>query len=394
MKIFSGTAVAAIMIAGGAFAAPWPQAEPNTDYQPAFAGQTRAEAMNSGVELNVEPVVEGLAHPWAVELLPEGGALITERPGRLKYYDNTGTINDVSGIPEVSAGGQGGLLDVALSPDFAENRVIFLSYAEPRQGGNGTAVARMVLAEDGASVSDVQVIFRQTPTYDGDKHFGSRIIPAPDGTLFITLGERSDVPIRDTAQDMQNHLGKLIRITPEGNIPSDNPFANGEAALPEIYASGLRNVQAATLDGNGELWTIEHGPLGGDEINKPESGRNYGWPVIAYGHNYDGSPVNEGISAREGMEQPIYYWDPVIAPSGADFYDGNLFNGWQGDLLVGAMNPPSLVRLSVDGERVTGEERFDLGVGRVRDVKVAEDGTIWIVTDENRGGLYRLTPQG
>ncbi|SDE14606.1 Glucose/arabinose dehydrogenase, beta-propeller fold [Paracoccus isoporae] len=392
MRIFATTAAMALLSATAAGAAPWPQAEPNTDFEPAFPEQTRAEAMDSGVTLKVEPVIEGLVNPWAVELLPGNAALVTERPGRLKYYAD-GTVTDVSGIPEVDAGGQGGLLDVALSPDFDESRVIFLSYAEPRDGGNGTSVARMVLAQDGASVSDVQVIFRQTPTYDGDKHFGSRVVPAPDGNLFITLGERSDVPIRDSAQDMQNHLGKLIRITPDGSVPSDNPYADGSQALPEIYASGLRNVQAATIGPDGALWTIEHGPMGGDEINKPEAGLNYGWPVISYGYNYDGSPVNEGISAREGMEQPIYYWDPVIAPSGADFYDGQLFAEWQGDLLLGALNPPSLVRLSVDGDRVTGEERLQPEIGRIRDVKVAGDGTIWVVTDEDPGGLYRLSPQ-
>lgn len=394
MKFLLTSTTAAILISGAAFADPWPQGAANAGFQPAFPQQTRAEAMNSGVKLEVEPVVEGLAHPWAVELLPGGGALITERPGRLKHYATDGSIRDVSGIPAVDARGQGGLLDVALSPDFEQNRVIFLSYAEPRDGGNGTTVARMVLSDDGASVSDVQVIFRQSPTYNGTRHFGSRIVPAPDGTLFITLGERSDVPIRNSAQDMQNHLGKLVRITPEGNIPSNNPYASGEGGRQEIYASGLRNVQAATLDASGQIWTVEHGPRGGDELNRPEPGKNYGWPVVSYGIDYSGGPINEGISRRDGFEEPVYYWDPVIAPSGADFYDGNLFGAWQGDLLIGAMSPPGLVRLSLENGRVTGEERFDLGVGRVRDVKVADDGTVWVITDENRGGLYRLSPRG
>ncbi|WBU61032.1 PQQ-dependent sugar dehydrogenase [Paracoccus albus] len=390
MRFLLSTAVA--LIAAPALADPVPQGAANTDFQPAFEGQTRAKAMNSGVTLQVEPVIEGLEHPWAVELLPENAALITERPGRLKYYSG-GSVTDVTGIPEVDERGQGGLLDVALSPDFAESRVIFLSYAEPRDGGNGTTVARMVLAEDGASVSDVQVIFRQTPTYDGDKHYGSRIVPAGDGSLFVTLGERSDTPIRDSAQEMDNHLGKLVRIMPDGSVPSDNPFVGSEGVQPEIYASGLRNVQAATLDGSGQLWTIEHGPRGGDELNKPEAGLNYGWPVISYGIDYGGGPINGGIAVQDGMEQPVYYWDPVIAPSGADFYEGSLFGDWQGDLLIGAMSPPGLVRLSLEGERVTGEERFDPGIGRIRDVKVAGDGTIWVVTDEDDGGLYRLSPE-
>ena len=390
MRFLLNAAFAAL-IAGASYAAPWPQGKANTDFPPAFAGQTRAEAMQSGVTLKVEPVIKGLEHPWAVALLPDGGVLVTERPGRLRYYAN-GRVSEVSGIPRVDARRQGGLLDVAISPDFTGSRVIFLSYAEPREGGNGTAVARMVLAPDGASVSDVEVIFRQMPTYDGGLHFGSRIVPAPDGSLFITLGERSDVPIRDTAQDMGHHLGKLIRIMPDGNIPSDNPFVGRDGVRPEIYASGFRNVQAATLDKAGQLWTIEHGPLGGDELNRPERGRNYGWPVISYGRNYNGSAVNEGITAREGMEQPVYYWDPVIAPSGADFYEGRLFPGWQGDLLIGAMRPPGLVRLKLDGGKVSGEERLDPGIGRIRDVQVASDGAIMLLTDDPEGQFLRVTP--
>lgn len=387
------TATTAILIAGSAFADPWPQAAANTDYQPATPGQTRAEAMDSGVTLKAEPLIEGLEHPWAVALLPDGGALITERPGRLKLFKD-GNVTEITGIPEVSADGQGGLLDVAISPDFERSRTIFLSYAQPREGGNGTAVARMQLADDGASVEDVMVLFEQQPTYDGDKHFGSRIVVNTDGTLFVTLGERSDVPIRDTAQDMGHHLGKLVRIGRTGDVPEDNPFIGQDGIRPEIYASGLRNVQAAALDADGRLWTVEHGPKGGDELNHPEAGKNYGWPVISYGVNYDGTPVNDGITAQDGMEQPVYYWDPVIAPSGADFYDGTLFGDWQGNLLIGAMNPPALVRLTLEDGQVTGEERLDPRIGRIRDVEVAPDGSIWVVTDEDDGGLYRLSPEG
>lgn len=387
------TATAAVLIVGTATADPWPQGAANTDYQPATPDQTRAEAMDSGVTLKAEPLADGLEHPWAVAILPDGSALITERPGRLKLYKD-GTLTDVTGIPEVSAKGQGGLLDVAISPDFKRSRTVFLSYAQPREGGNGTAVARMQLADDGASVDNVMVLFEQQPTYDGDKHFGSRIVANTDGTLFVTVGERSDVPIRDTAQDMGNHLGKLIRIARARGLPVENPFMETKGVLPEIYASGLRNVQAAALDADGQLWTVEHGPKGGDELNRPEAGKNYGWPVISYGVNYNGTPVNGGITAQDGMEQPVYYWDPVIAPSGADFYDGELFPDWQGDLLIGAMSPPALVRLKLEDGRVTGEERFDPGIGRIRDVQVAPDGAIWVVTDEDGGGLYRLSPAG
>ena len=387
------TATAAVLIVGTATADPWPQGAANTDYQPATPDQTRAEAMDSGVTLKAEPLADGLEHPWAVAILPDGSALITERPGRLKLYKD-GTLTDVTGIPEVSAKGQGGLLDVAISPDFKRSRTVFLSYAQPREGGNGTAVARMQLADDGASVDNVMVLFEQQPTYDGDKHFGSRIVANTDGTLFVTVGERSDVPIRDTAQDMGNHLGKLIRIARARGLPVENPFMETKGVLPEIYASGLRNVQAAALDADGQLWTVEHGPKGGDELNRPEAGKNYGWPVISYGVNYNGTPVNGGITAQDGMEQPVYYWDPVIAPSGADFYDGELFPDWQGNLLIGAMSPPALVRLKLEDGRVTGEERFDPGIGRIRDVQVAPDGAIWVVTDEDGGGLYRLSPAG
>ena len=387
------TATAAVLIVGTATADPWPQGAANTDYQPATPDQTRAEAMDSGVTLKAEVLAEGLEHPWAVAILPDGSALITERPGRLKLYKD-GTLTDVTGIPEVSAKGQGGLLDVAISPDFKRSRTVFLSYAQPREGGNGTAVARMQLADDGASVDNVMVLFEQQPTYDGDKHFGSRIVANTDGTLFVTVGERSDVPIRDTAQDMGNHLGKLIRIARARGLPVENPFMETKGVLPEIYASGLRNVQAAALDADGQLWTVEHGPKGGDELNRPEAGKNYGWPVISYGVNYNGTPVNGGITAQDGMEQPGYYWDPVIAPSGAVFYDGELFPDWQGNLLIGAMSPPALVRLKLEDGRVTGEERFDPGIGRIRDVQVAPDGAIWVVTDEDGGGLYRLSPAG
>jgi glucose/arabinose dehydrogenase len=391
MKRLLSTTAAVLILASAASADPWPQDDPNTDFQPAFPEQTRAPAMDSGVTLKVEPLAEGLEHPWAVALLPDGSALITERPGRLKLFKD-GALTEVTGIPEVSAEGQGGLLDVAISPDFKRSRTVYLSYAEPREGGNGTTVARMQLADDGASVDNVMVLFRQQPTYDGDLHFGSRIVPNPDGTLFVTLGERSDVPIRDSAQEMSNHLGKLVRIGRTGDTPADNPFMGQDGIQPEIYASGLRNVQAATLDAEDRLWTVEHGPQGGDEVNRPEAGKNYGWPVITYGEDYSGAPINEGITAKDGMEQPIYYWDPVIAPSGADFYDGPLFADWQGDLLIGAMSPPALVRLKLDGDKVVGEERLDPEIGRIRDVQVAKDGAIWVVTDDADGGLYRLTP--
>ncbi|MDO5641352.1 MAG: PQQ-dependent sugar dehydrogenase [Paracoccus sp. (in: a-proteobacteria)] len=394
MKPFLAAPLALIMVAGCAWAEPWPQGAARAGYEPAFAGQTRAGAMNSGVTLSASVVQDGLEHPWALAFLPDGGVLVTERPGRLRHVKD-GRMTTITGIPPVSAGGQGGLLDVAVAPDFERSRVIFLSYAEPREGGNGTSVARMVLAPDAASVSDVRVIFRQNPTYGGQQHFGSRILPDADGTLFITLGDRSDTAIRETTQRLDNHIGKLVRINADGTVPADNPFAGQPGAAPEIWALGLRNVQAAAKDAGGRLWTVEHGPAGGDELNLIAPGRNYGWPVISYGVNYNGSPVNAGITQQEGMEQPVYYWDPVIAPSGAVFYEGAMFPEFRGDLLIGSLRPGGIVRLALENDRVSGEERFDPGngIGRVRDIQVAGDGAIWIVTDAASGALYRLTRQ-
>lgn len=393
-----GAALAALMvIALPALAqAPVQTPPPNAaGQQPAFPGQTRAPEIRSGVEIEVQRLVSGLEHPWAVEVMPDGSALVTERPGRLRIYDPSGTLSEpLTGLPAVFGQRQGGLLDVVLSPDFATDNMIYFSYAEPRGNDeNGTSVARGTLSADRSAVENVQVIFRQQPAWPSGLHFGSRLVFAPDGKLFITLGERSVPAARALAQDMDNGFGKLIRIDPDGSVPADNPFVGQPGTLPEIWASGFRNVQAAALDSSGQLWTIEHGPRGGDELNRVERGKNYGWPIITYGEEYSGGTVGQGLTAQDGLEQPVYYWDPVIAPSGAVFNDGAAFSAWRGDLLIGAMNPPGLVRLEIDGDRVTGEERFDLGIGRVRDVTEAPDGAIWVVTDEANGGLYRLTPK-
>lgn len=372
-----------------ALAEPWPQAEPNTQYQPAYPEQTRAEAMQSGFELRVEPLVQGLEHPWALAFLPDGSALITERLGRLKLYKD-GVVTDVAGIPEVFSEGQGGLLDVAIAADFDSSRTIFLSYAEPRPNNlNGTTVARMTLAPDGSTVENVEVLFQQQPGYGGVNHFGGRLVPTSDGNMFVTLGERSDPPTREMTQDLDNHYGKIVRIGQQPGQTPENPLTD-QGALPEIYAYGVRNPQGAALDAQGQLWTIEHGPRGGDELNRIEPGRNYGWPVISYGINYGGETINAGITAQDGMEQPLYYWDPVIAPSGMIFYDGQMFPEWQGDVLIAGLSSLVLVRLKMDGDRVTGEERFALDIGRIRDVQQAPDGALWVVTDEPDGGLYRV----
>ena len=333
---------------------------------------------------------------WAVEPLPGGDLLVTERPGRLRIVSAAGEVGEpIAGLPDVDARGQGGLLDAALSPDFASDRTVFWSYAEPRDGGNGTAVARGVLSTDGTRLDDVRVIFRAMPTYDGTLHFGSRLAFGPDGMLFITTGERSDAPMRHHAQELDNHLGKILRLHPDGSIPDDNPFADRDGAEPEIWTFGHRNAQAAAFDPEGRLWVIEHGARGGDELNLIEAGANYGWPVVAYGQEYSGDPIPDAVTEREGFEQPVYYWDPVIAPSGAAWYTGDAFPAWRGSLFVGGLASTRLVRLVVEDGRVTGEEHLLAERGqRIRDVRQGPDGALYVVTDEENGALWRIVPRG
>lgn len=365
------------------------------DQKPAFPGQTRACGVTSTTAIDVAVLTKGLVHPWAVEPLAGGDLLVTERPGRLRIVSASGALGEpISGVPEVSAKGQGGLLDVALSPTFDSDRTIYLSYAEPREGGNGTSVARAVLSADRRSLSDVKVIFRTLPTYDGDKHFGSRLAFGPDGKLFITVGERSDAPMRQYAQRMDSHLGKIMRINPDGTVPTDNPFVGQGDAKPEIWTLGHRNVQAAGFDGQGRLWEVEHGTRGGDELNLIERGKNYGWAEVAYGIEYSGKPIPGTVTAREGIQQPVYYWDPVIAPSGLQWYSGDLFPEWKGNLFVGGMKDRFLVRLVLQNDRVVGEEHLLADRRqRVRDVRQGPDGALYIVTDEANGELWRLTPR-
>lgn len=348
-----------------------------------------------GPSIQVTTVAEGLEHPWALAFLPDGGMLVTERPGRLRHVTAEGDLSDpIAGVPEVDARGQGGLLDVALDPRFGENRLVYLSYAEAGEGGNGTAVARGRLGEDLTSLSDVEVIFRQQPKEDSTAHFGSRLVFDGEGHLFVTLGERSDARFRVQAQDLNSHLGKIVRINPDGSVPQDNPFVGQEGALPEIWSYGNRNVQAAAINPQtGVLWEIEHGPRGGDELNIVEPGANYGWPVVSLGVNYDGSPVGEGVQQAEGMVDPIYSWTPVIAPSGMIFYQGDAFPDWQGDLFVGGLASTALVRLELDGNAVASEERLLESLGlRIRDVAEGPGGEILVVTDEGNGEILRIAP--
>jgi glucose/arabinose dehydrogenase len=371
--------------------------EPNArEQRPAFKGQTRACGVKSNVAFDVTVLAKGLAHPWAVEPLPGGDLLVTEKPGRMRIVSAAGNLGQpLTGLPRVDARGQGGLLDVVLSPTFESDRTIYWSFSEPRQGGNGTSVARGVLSSDRKGLEQVRVIFRALPTYDGTMHYGSRLMFGQDGMLFVTLGERSDIEIRPQAQQLNSHMGKILRINPaDGSAPKDNPFVGKGDAKPEIWSLGHRNVQAATFDPQGRLWDIEHGARGGDELNLVQKGKNFGWPVVAYGQEYSGQAFKGSVTAREGYEQPVYYWDPVIAPSGAQFYTGDAFPAWKGSLFIGGMGAMALVRLTLENDRVTGEEHLLADrKQRVRDVRQGPDGALYMVTDQESGQVWRLSPR-
>jgi aldose sugar dehydrogenase len=348
---------------------------------------------SSAGALNVETVARGLDHPWSIAFLPDGRMLVTERPGRLRIVARDGTLSPpVAGVPQVMASGQGGLHDVVLDRDFARNRTIYFCFAEPAQGGGRTALARARLVDDEApKLDDVKVIFRQEGPLSSGNHYGCRIVQARDGNLFLTLGEHFYT--RDEAQNLANHLGKIVRLTPDGAVPPDNPFVGRKDAKPEIWSYGHRNSQGAALHPQtGKLWEHEHGPRGGDEVNIPLAGKNYGWPVIGYGIDYDGTRIHQS-TAKAGMEQPIKYWVPSIAPSGMAFYTGDLFASWKGNLFVGALAGQMLVRLELDGETVTKEERLLTGLReRIRDVRQGPDGAIWLATDNSQGRILRVTP--
>jgi aldose sugar dehydrogenase len=339
----------------------------------------------------VTTVAKGIERGWGFAFLPDNRVLVTERPGRMRIVGTDGKLSaPLQGLPSIAVLGQGGLLDVTLSPDFAKDQLVYFSFAEAGDGGFGTAVARGKLAA--TSLENVQVIWRQQPKVDGGNHFGSRIVFRGDGTLFVTMGDR--FTHREKVQDLGTTVGKIVRINPDGSVPRDNPLVDRAGVRPEIWSYGHRNAQAAALQpGTRELWTVEHGARGGDELNNPQAGRNYGWPVITYGVDYSGAKIGEG-TAKAGMEQPVYYWDPVIAPSGAVFYTGEAFSGWQGDLFVGSMSPGGLVRLDLENGRVRQETRY-LGEldERIRDVQQGSDGLLYVLTDSARGRLLKLAPK-
>ena len=353
----------------------------------------------AGPSVTAQTVATGLQHPWAVAFLPEGRFLVTERPGRLRVVDADGKLQPpVQGLPEVAAGGQGGLLDVVTDSDFARNRTLYFCYSEPGQGTtNSTALASARLSADRQRLENVKVLFSQKPKVSSANHFGCRIVERtvagkPDGTLFLTLGDRYSR--REDAQKLDNHLGKIVRVGKDGSVPKDNPFVGQAGALPEIWSYGHRNSQGATLAPDGTLWQHEHGAQGGDEINLPQAGKNYGWPVVTFGVDYDGSKIGTGQSAAPGMAPPLHHWTPSIAPSGMAFLTSDRYGaGWKGDLFMGSLKFQYLDRIELKGGKVAAEHRLLEGIGRVRDVRQGPDGLLYLVTDSPMGKLIRVQPK-
>lgn len=366
------------------------------EFKPAFPQQTRAPEIRTRTPLEVTEIASGFDRPWAVAFLPDGRYLVTEKPtGHLYVVERNGRKSKpVANVPRVDGRNQGGLLDVEPAPDHAASRLIYWTYYEPREGGNGLAVARGRLTTgDAPRLDDVAVIFRMQPTMESTLHAGGRLVFAPDGTLFVTLGERSILAGRRQARLLDSHLGKVVRINPDGSAPKDNPFVGREGAKPEIWASGHRNILAADLDGRGRLWVVDMGPQGGDELNLVERGKDYGWPTIGYGEEYSGRRIHDRTQAP-GLEQPVYYWDPVIAPSGLTIYSGRLIPEWKGNFLIGGLRSQALVRLVLRNDRVVGEERLLTHLrSRIRDVVEGPDGAIYLVTDDANGKLLRVAPR-
>jgi len=362
----------------------------------ALGGLSLAAAAWAQDQPQPQVVASGLEHPWAVAFLPDQRYLVTERPGRLRVVAADGRLGEpVAGVPAVAAGGQGGLLDVVTDSGFARNRTLYFCFSEPDAAGgaNGTALARARLSDDLRRLESVQVIFRQQPKVASRNHFGCRIVERPDSTLFLTLGERFSR--KEDAQRLDNHLGKVVRVGKDGSVPKDNPFVGRAGALPEIWSYGHRNSQGATLGPDGQLWMHEHGPQGGDEINRPQPGRNYGWPMITYGENYGGGAIGEGITAKEGMEQPLKYWVPSIAPSGMAFLTSDRYGAaWKGNLFVGSLKFGYLDRIELrDGQVAAEHKLLEAGRERIRDVRQGPDGLLYVLTDAQDGKLIRLVPR-
>jgi glucose/arabinose dehydrogenase len=352
---------------------------------PAFAKDKSIKTKQGTIK--VETVAKDLDHPWSLAFLPDGRILVTERPGRLRIVAKDGAISEpLKGVPEVFANGQGGLLGIALDPQFATNKLVYLAFSEPGENGTaGTSVARGTLGD--GSVDNIEIIFRQKPKVDGGNHFGGRLVFAPNGKLFVTLGERFKF---EPAQDLSTDLGKIVRINPDGSVPDDNPFVGQEGKLPEIWSYGHRNVQGAAIHPEtGKLWEHEFGPWGGDELNIPEAGKDYGWPIVSWGKHYDGKKIPEPPTHPE-FADAIYHWNPVISPSGMTFYTTDTIPGWKDNLLIGGLSSEAIIRLTLDGEKVTEEERLPMQV-RIRDVAQGPDGAVYALTDETKGKILRLS---
>ncbi len=395
---FVRPAILAVALYGAmAIAGPVIQGTPNVpEFKPAFAGQTRAEAVVTKTPIAVTEIATDLSNPWGIAFLPDGRMLVTEKaPGAMRIIGKDGSKSPaVAGLPAVDARGQGGMMGIAV-PGGADP-FVYWTYAEPREGGNGLAVARGKLIDGAAPrMEAVEVIFRVMPTLDSTAHFGGRLVFARDGTLFITSGERSILAGRVQAQDLGSDFGKIIRINRDGSIPKDNPFVGKQGARPEIWSYGHRNLLGAALDLKGRLWENENGPKGGDELNLPKPGKDYGWPTIGYGEEYSGKPIGKFITQAPGMEQPVYYWDPVVAPSGMAIYSGKLVPEWKGNIFIGGLAVKQLVRLVMKSDKVVGEERL-LGdrKERIRDVVEGPDGALYLLTDDAAGKLLRVAPKG
>ncbi len=364
---------------------------PNTDYTPAFVGQTRAPGIMTTAMYQATVINDELSNPWGIASLPDGRLLITQKAGTLRIATPTGELSPpITGLPAVNAAGQGGLLGLCIDPNFASNRMIYWVFSENQSGGTLTAVAKGKLSEDESSVEDARVIYRATPAFAGNLHYGGRIVFDKEGYLFVSTGERSSTVTRPQAQEVNSALGKVLRLTTDGSAAPGNPFVGQGGARAELYSIGHRNPQGLAIHPQtGELWQGEHGPRGGDELNKIEAGANYGWPTITYGIEYSGAVIGDGIQQLEGMQQPVYYWDPVVSPSGMTFYHHSHITEWSNDLFICSLSETHIIRLKIANNRVVGEERLLSSEGqRFRDIAQGTDGALYAVTDQGR--LYRI----
>ncbi|UII26331.1 PQQ-dependent sugar dehydrogenase [Fulvivirga maritima] len=366
---------------------------PNTDYEPAFEGQTRINGVATETEYQVTEFATGLSNPWGMTNLPDGRILLTEKGGTMRIISTSGQVsNAITGLPSVNSSGQGGLLDVAIDPDFTTNRLVYWTFSLNGQGGTATAVGKGRLADDEETIENAEVIYTAIPFFNSTLHYGGRLAWDGDGNLFVSTGERSDLASRPEAQELDAALGKVLRITTDGDPVADNPFVGQQGILPEIYSYGHRNPQGLAIHPTtGDLWEVEMGPRGGDEVNLISAGDDYGWPTISYGIEYSGGPIGEGITQQEGMEQPEYYWDPVVSPSGVTFYTGSLISEWTNNLFLAGLSGQHVVRLVIEDNAVVGEERLLEDEGhRFRDVLEGVDGALYAVTDEENATLYRI----